>query len=320
MGMQSFTELCGVRWPIVAMAMNQVSDVNLAVACSRAGILPSLTIFNYYIDKAVVDVPALVNDLTNYNTLTNSSPLLLSISVDVLVQDELYKIINDFNIKAFEIVSDTPGEQELSIERDIIRNKRIDELKSKGCVVFAKSLGLGPNNYPLKGPAIDPTLFKSYRVNGYILKSNAGAGRIAKSALPIMESIGQFRKSLPESVLIINGGVGNAQQVKECLDAGANAVGLGTIFAASEESNLSHEAKLKMIGSTAYDLKILNTQANQQALIFSDVKPDDFNSTNSLILGKTTGTQGHLFAGAGINDITSIKSVAQIVSELTSLI
>lgn len=315
-----FTELVGTKWPIAVMAMNQVSDVNLAVACANAGILPSLSIFNYYIAKnAVVDTARLVNDLNLYNEATNSAPLLFSISVDVLIQDKLYKIVNDANIKIFELINDSPNEQEISIERDLFRNKRIKELRDNGCLVFVKSLGFG-DELPLGAPLNNERIESQYEVDGYILKSNAGAGRTIPNALPAVETIVRFREMLPKSILIINGGIGNAQQVKECLDAGADAVGLGTIFAASAESSLSDAAKQKMVEANSSDIRPLQHRAKQNALIFSELAEDHFNNTKGLILGKKTGLQGHIFAGKGIGDIDAVKPVAQIVSELTSLI
>ena len=36
------------KHPIIAMPMNGVSTVDLAIAVTRAGAVPSLSIFNYY--------------------------------------------------------------------------------------------------------------------------------------------------------------------------------------------------------------------------------------------------------------------------------
>ena len=38
--------LLGSKYPIIAMAMNKVSDVNLAIAVRKAGAIPSLSVFN----------------------------------------------------------------------------------------------------------------------------------------------------------------------------------------------------------------------------------------------------------------------------------
>ena len=41
------------KYPIIALAMNQVSDAKFAIECSNAGIYPSISLFNYYKNNTI---------------------------------------------------------------------------------------------------------------------------------------------------------------------------------------------------------------------------------------------------------------------------
>jgi hypothetical protein len=51
--------------------------------------------------------------------------------------------------------------------------------------------------------------------------------------------------------------------------------------------------------------------------MFSQVPTDDANHTQSLIKGITSPTEGHIFAGKGIDHITEILSVDTVMKNLT---
>ena len=55
------------KHPILAASMNHVSEANLAIACSKAGILPSISIL-CFIDKSVgkVDIQGFEKDLKKF--------------------------------------------------------------------------------------------------------------------------------------------------------------------------------------------------------------------------------------------------------------
>jgi hypothetical protein len=117
--------------------------------------------------------------------------------------------------------------------------------------------------------------------------------------------------------LIPQGGIGTPAQVRSLLSAGAAAVGIGTVFAASKESCLSQEAKAKIIHSSSKDLVKLDSR--QQALAIGDLPeftPDDWNRHNSLMDGITTGQSGHVYMGTAIDHINEILSVKEIVEYL----
>ena len=299
----TFKDLVGVKHPIAVMAMNRVSDVKLAVACSRAGILPSLSIFNYYVGPGTIGYGKARDAFFTYNEQTNSAPVLLSCGVDTLVDDGQFKLIEEYNIKTVEVLFDSPHENTITPERIAKRDRRILELKEQGVVVFIKALNIVDiDNIP--------------GIAGIILKGPNAAGRVVEDGDTLVDRIRKCRERYPDLHIIANGGIGDSADLKEVLDAGAIAGGLGTIFAAAEECAISTETKLKMVEASAEDVQKLKGGAQQHALIFSELTKDVHNNTHGLNAGIKSPTLGHVFAGTGIGKINAIKPVQQIVNEL----
>jgi len=303
MNKPTFKDVVGIQWPIAIMAMNRVSDVKLAVAGAQAGILPSLSIFNYYVVPATVDVQRARAAIDEFKTLSNNAPILLSISVDTLINDQSFELLLDTRVKVIELVLDSPAENTITEERNALRDSRIAQLRSLNVIVLQKALNVAD--------------IEEVDMDGFILKGPGGAGRVVEDGDNLIDRIKQCRALYPNKYIIANGGVGTPAQLKECLDAGADAVGLGTIFAAAEECAISTETKLKMVEATATDIKKLNRGAQQQALVFKELTKDVYNNTRGLAEGIRNPESGHVFAGSGIDSITAIKPVKQIVEELT---
>jgi NAD(P)H-dependent flavin oxidoreductase YrpB (nitropropane dioxygenase family) len=126
--------------------------------------------------------------------------------------------------------------------------------------------------------------------------------------------------------LIPYGGVGNSSQVLDYLSNGAASVGVGTLFAMSQESPLSIEVKEKMIQKTSNDItKAHSTGQNLISLNKRDglesIADGDWNRTSLLnkgIFGK--GDQGLVYVGHAIDQVTEIKTVKQIVDQLVDQI
>jgi hypothetical protein len=57
--------------------------------------------------------------------------------------------------------------------------------------------------------------------------------------------------------------------------------------------------------------------SKQNAIIFTPIPDEDANHTRGLLIGRDSSSKGLLFAGKAIDNISSIKSVATIVKELT---
>jgi NAD(P)H-dependent flavin oxidoreductase YrpB (nitropropane dioxygenase family) len=157
----------------------------------------------------------------------------------------------------------------------------------------------------------------------YCLKGSDSAG----SSGDTYTTWGLFReqrKLTPNAVMIPYGGVGTAEQVCNYINLGATAVGVGTLFAASQESNLSSAAKQAMVAAPGVT-QIPDTKQNALILgnldtVLADkIAEGDWNRERSLATGlHGNGTEGHIYAGAGVSYVTEIRSVKEIVEYLTS--
>jgi NAD(P)H-dependent flavin oxidoreductase YrpB (nitropropane dioxygenase family) len=149
------------------------------------------------------------------------------------------------------------------------------------------------------------------------LKGPHGAGRVSMKNDDLIQLI---KKAVTEFdiPIIAVGGIYTSAQVKEVLAAGASAVGVGTLLAASTESCLSIEAKMKLVSAEYDTLSQLPTiDLPQNALVLSKMDPDDLeNNSIGLIAGVTTGNTGHVFAGQSVNGIKKIDTVQNIIEEL----
>jgi hypothetical protein len=288
-------EFFGCKHPIMAAPMNQVSDVNLAVACHNAGILPSLSVYtfkhrDYFLDHKVID-----SIVKEFQDRTGSSNILLNVGRGDFLQQSFFDLVQENKIKFLELI---PNEIGYAVpEKPELYRQYLDI----GVVPFSKRLDSD----------FEPFKF----AKGVILKGKDGAGRINPNADPLTE-IKIIKEKYPELEIVMSGGIGCRDDVKMYLDAGCIAVGIGTLLAASEESCLSKETKLKMLESSWNNVSTFSRGAEQNGLVFSHIVEDDFNHTESLKLGIKSPTQGHIFAGKGINHIKSILPVKDIVQLL----
>ena len=155
-------------------------------------------------------------------------------------------------------------------------------------------------------------------IDAYTLKSNESAGGFGQySSLDLLTKF----KKITDKPLIPQGGIGTSTQIKELLNNGAEAVGIGTRFAISNESMLSNPAKLAIVNSNTSDLVTLEDTC-QRAIIFNKDEIDltfnksAWNRDELLHEGVKTGKTGLVYVGNAIDQITKIASVEEIVEEL----
>lgn len=289
-------EFFGCEHPIIAAPMNQVSDVNLAVACQKAGILPSISVYtfkhkDYFLDHRVVD-----NIVKEFQDRTGSTNILLSVGRGDFLQQSFFDLVIENQIKFLELI---PNDISYTAkEKPELYRKYLES----GVVPLTKRLD--SNFEPLKF------------AKGIMLKGKDGAGRGNENADPLTE-IKIIKQRYPNLEIVMSGGIGCREDIKKYLDVGCIAVAIGTLLAASEESCLSKETKLKMIEASWKNVSKLPGGADQNGLIFSHLDEDDFNHTESLKLGIKSPTQGHVFAGKGIDYVKSIMPVKDVIQLLT---
>ena len=279
------------KYPIVALAMNQVSNAKFAVDCHNVGIYPSISLFNY---KTIKDF---LLDVSYFKEKTGTTNFLFSLNFSDFENKQIQNTIDKLDIKNIELIFNFHNSNEIFSN---IKN----ELKKRQNIVFY-----------LKTMSITDLRFNEY-FNGFILKGNNSAGIIGKNKI---ESIFLYtKKTYPDKFIIPSGGIENKNQIKYFMDNGAAAVGIGTLFALSEESPIPKESKLAMINKKR-SIMINSINHKKGAIVFSKIKNgnNDHNNTESLILGITSGgKKGHIYAGTAIESIKEIKPLKQIVEEL----
>ena len=311
--MQTHQEFFGCQHPIVAVAMNQVSDVNLAIAVAQAGGFASISIFNYYIAKGVIGWDLVRSEIQRFQTAVGNCNFILSIDTAFIQSNNprIIDLIREFKISHVEIIGVEEHRKDPAVLAKI--NHWMTYMQSQGVKLILKTVVLPED--PERWGQWDSGLS---RVDAFAIKGPKGAGRVMETDLSLEQMIAWTQEHYPDIPIIAVGGIGNAHDVQQLLDLGAMAVGAGTIFAASEESPVSKETKLKMIGAGNTELTKLNTDnLKQNALKLGEVnKPDTENNTMSLRAGIKTGNQGHIFAGHGINSVTEILPVNIIIERL----
>lgn len=312
--MTTYKEFFGSKYPILAAPMNQVSELGLALAVSKAGGIPSITAFNYYWGGGPQIHPPLlenlIGDITTFRKQTNNACLLLSIGINDLFNRTTVDRILSTGIKHFEVVSDLSTDTKESWEQTF---EVIDYLKSNDCKVLLKTAGPNVLYKNVDGSMYD--MPSCGNIDGFIIKGPAAAGRVSRIETPLLEIIKILRTKYPDKLIISSGGVGNSSQVKFFMEQGILAVGVGTLFAASTESIVSEATKLKMVEASGSDIQQLKG-STQNALIFKQYIKDDNNHTYSLRDGIRDPSKGHIFAGKSIINVTSIRPVDEIIQDL----
>ena len=298
--------ILGTTYPLMAAAMNQVSDANLAIAVREAGALPSVSIFNYADHNNNVDYSLLEEEILKYINTTGDGLLVLSVDPTV-IDIRLIELLRKYSITHIELI---PNYEHIkkpwlrsALEHNLLKIQALGTKIILKVVVYPEDIKYW-------------SVWNNKKVDIISVKGPLGAGRVSTNEVDLVELTKQATTSgIP---VIAVGGISTAEQVSILLEAGAAAVGIGTLFAASAESCLSTEAKQKLVSASYNDLSKLPTiDLSQNALVITDSDPTDtVNNSIGLIHGVTTGTSGHIFAGKSIDTITKIDSVKNIIERL----
>jgi NAD(P)H-dependent flavin oxidoreductase YrpB (nitropropane dioxygenase family) len=276
-------------YPIVCSPMNGVSDLTLAIACVKAGIVPSLFLHPF---TNLDDFSKSVTEILSYGPNIHVSASLR----DITTNAELIKKLGITHIEILEFEN-----SDISTDNKII----INDLRATGIKVILKILLTH-----VIGQFIDI-------IDGVTIKGADAAGRSAKD-IKLEDVILDIKNNYPNLKIIASGGVKSKSDIDSLLALGACAVSIGTLFAMSKESPIPYTVKDKLLQSTSDDIRRLKTGARQRAIIFDEQPIDDFNNTQGLYSGLQTGTTGHIFVGNAIDTITDILSVQEIVDCLVS--
>lgn len=287
------------KHPIICAPMNRVSDVKLAIAVHEAGCLPSLVVHNHNESELSNDVEKIVNEMKEFTELSGSRDFVLALRSDFLLKDtRLLPAMLKYRPAYVEFFDNIEWTDPRIV--NLIKLLKVYKIK----II-----------YKILAPRVLGKLVEF--VDAIDIKGPDGAGRVnTKITSSLVDRIKTLKSENPNLHIIASGGMSSRQDIQACLDAGASAVALGTVFAVAEESSISHETKLKMIDSKFTQVKNIG-EAQQNALVFTEVADVDGNHTVGLELGVKSPGAGHVFVGKAIDSIDSIKTVQEIVSGLT---
>lgn len=217
-----FCKLLGIDYPIIMAPMFLVSDNKMVIEALKCGITAAIPALNYRTDEAfraaISEIKSQTSKPFGINLIVNKSNLKYKAQLETCVAMEV-----DFIITSL-------GSPEETIKR----------CKPKGIKVFCD--------------VVDLKFAKKVADLGAdaIIAVNAEAGGHAGN-IPMSELI-PLLKSNFNIPIISAGGVATGKQLKTALDLGAEAVSIGTIFIASEESPVSIDYKKALIQYGAKDI------------------------------------------------------------------
>ena len=280
--------------------MNGVSqDLKLAIAVHRAGAMPSLMPNN------------LEKDVKLFKKLTGNTNLVISVSEIDLYNNNFVDNLIDLKITFVELLrDDIDSVEKLNSIQPLSENwynctflKNLERLKSNNIKIMRRCFKRPIETFDL----IDAVCIKG--------KESAGFS----SDISIEQLLQEQKEKTPDAKLITYGGIAGPDDVKKYLDLGADAVGVGTLFAASVESCIDIKTKQLMVSKTKKDLTLFQ-DTKQNAMVIEPLdSDDDFNRHKSLDLG-IRGIGGHIYAGYSINGVTEIRTVKQTVDYLVTKI
>jgi hypothetical protein len=274
--------------------MNRVSNITLAIAIQKARAFPSLSSDLYYSNQQL-DFELLKKDLLYFKDSTGSTNLLIGLQWNIILKPDIVEFLNKEDFKFVELYNT----QMNGITWDSF-SPYIEDLKNRyDMKIIFKTLGSIPKKH----------------CGTIILKGSEGAGRSIDDNKTLKEKFNDIRIQDQSLRLIPSGGISTYDQITYYMSMGAFAIGIGTLFAMSEESPISYDTKKKIIDSTSNDLS-KNGKFNTQGILITKIENDDDNCTQSLIHGMKSPNSGILFAGKGIDNINKIKPVKDIIEEL----
>ena len=281
--------------------MNQISDSKLAIAAHDAGIVPSLAISfipgtDNFLDEALFKFE---KNLIEFRKHTADGEIIVAFSPRIFRNLNLITLLLKYKISHIEF-----------LERVELNDIPILKILTKSNIKIIQK-------YLIRKPYEQTNIDDSAHIDALNLKGPDGAARVVDNGKSLMQRYETLRKYCPNKPIIVSGGISTSAEIKQYLDAGAAAVSLGTVFALSQESCISHDKKLSLINMSYGDVnKVKAGSMYQNAIVFTPTPDTDENNSVGLVVGRDSPDKGLIFVGKGIDNIHSIKPVAQIVKEL----
>ncbi len=306
------SEILGIKYPIIMAPMFLVSTIEMIIAAGKAGISGSIPALNFRtieeFKKAIMEIKQNSTAPFGINLIVNKSNFFYKEQLMVCCELKVDYIITSLG---------SPEET-------------INEAHKVGIKVFCDVVDA---NYAKK--------VESLGADALIAVNNKAGGHAGpKNAKELIEELNATCK-IP---VISAGGVGNHQQYQEILSYGAAGFSIGSIFIASNECGVSQDYKEACVNYGAKDIvmttklsgtpcsviktpyvekigteqnmieKILNKNKQLKKWFKAFTFYKGMKKLNQSAFGATYETVW--CAGPSIEDVKSIRPIAQIVEEL----
>lgn len=308
----SLSTILGIKHPIIMAPMFLVSNTDMVIAAGKAGISGSIPALNF---RTIGDFKNAINEIKQ------NSPAPFGINLIVNKSNFLYKeqLKACCELKVDYIITSLGSPEET-----------IKEAKKAGVKVFCD--------------VVDAAYAKKVEDLGadavIAVNNQAGGHAGPKNAKELIEELNTFCK-IP---VISAGGVGNHQQYQEILSYGAAGFSIGSIFIASTECGVSQDYKEACVNYGAKDIvmttklsgtpctviktpyvekigteqnaleKLLNKNKQLKKWFKAFTFYNGMKNLNKAAFGATYKTVW--CAGPSIEEVKSIRPIAQIVEEL----
>ncbi len=216
------SQILNISQPVIMAPMFLVSNVKMVKAAIDAGITGAIPALNFHklkdLEDALIDLNSL-GKTYGINLVVNKSNYKLDRQLELCIKYRVPFIITSLG---------SP-------------KKVIQSCRPHGIKVFCD---VSDMNYARKAA--------QYKPDALIAVLNNAGGHHGK--LSAEEFIPQLIKEFPTIPIISAGGVGDYNGINKMLDLGACGVSVGSIFIASEESNVSHEYKQACVDYGSKDI------------------------------------------------------------------
>lgn len=216
------TDLLGIEYPIIVAPMFLISNVKMVKAALDAGVTAAIPALNYRdesdLRKAIKDIKAYTTKPFGINLIVNKSNPLYKNQLKTLLELKVDFIITSLG---------SPEET-------------IKACKPLGIKVFCDVVDL-KNALKVEKLGADAIIAVNSQAGGH-------AGNLEPDFL-----INLLKKEC-KIPIISAGGISNGMQLKHVMELGAAGASIGTIFIASNESDVSQEYKQALINYGAKDI------------------------------------------------------------------
>lgn len=218
----ALSKMLGIEFPVIVAPMFLVSNTKMIIEAIRAGVTGAIPALNYRtveeLRTAIRSIRSEVNGPLGINLIVNKSNFLYKEQLKVCCEEKI-----DFIITS------------LGSPEETIRQAHVS-----GVLVFCDVTDV---KYAKKVESLGADA---------IIAVNKEAGGHA-GPMSFKELLPQLKEAC--SIPVISaGGVGNGHEIREMIDFGADGCSMGSIFIASEESDVSQEYKQACVDFGAKDI------------------------------------------------------------------